>query len=148
MSVQPGDGPAEAATPEIVVAIGASAGGVAALKKFFAHVPHDTRAAFVVGLHPSPEPESHLSQVLQTATPLPVVRLSDRTRLSAGRVYVISPNSSLSVADGDVIASAVTTAEQRHAPVDVLFRTLAEAQGAEAGAACPRRGAHDARAPP
>src|SRR5689334_20407130 len=133
MSVEAVDASAGAvAPPDIVVAVGASAGGVAALKQFFVHVPRDTRAAFVVVLHLSPDHESHLSQVLQTATQLPVVRLSDRTRLTAGHVYVISPNSSLSVADGDVIASAVTTPEQRHAPVDVLFRTLAEAQGAKA----------------
>lgn len=133
MSVESGDAsPGVLAPPDIVVAIGASAGGVAALKQFFAHVPRETRAAFVVVLHLSPDHESHLSQVLQTATPLPVVRLTDRTRLAAGRVHVISPNSSLSVSDGDVVASAVTTPEQRHAPVDVLFRTLAEAQGAKA----------------
>ncbi len=133
MSVEAVDASAGAvAPPDTVVAVGASAGGVAALKQFFVHVPRDTRAAFVVVLHLSPDHESHLSQVLQTATQLPVDRLSGRTRLAAGHVYVISPNSSLSVADGDVIASAVTTSEQRHAPVDVLFRTLAEAQGAKA----------------
>src|SRR5581483_4721127 len=71
----------------------------------------------------------HLAQVLQTASALPVVRLADRTRLAGGRVYVISPDSSLTVNDGDVVAAPVMTAEQRHAPVDVLFRTLAEAQG-------------------
>jgi len=133
MSVEAVDAFAGAtAPPEIVVAIGASAGGVAALKEFFVHVPLDTRAAFLVVLHMSPDHESHLSHVLQSATRLPVDRLVERVRLTAGHVYVISPNSSLSVAEGDVVVSAVTTSEQRHAPVDVLFRTLAEAQGAKA----------------
>src|SRR5581483_5104071 len=133
MSVESRDASAAVtAPPDIVVAIGASAGGVAALKQFFAHVPRDTHAAFVVVLHLSPDHESHLAQVLQTSTQLPVVRLTDRASLTAGHVYVISPNSSISVADGHVVASAVTTVEQRHAPVDVLFRTLAEAQGAKA----------------
>jgi two-component system, chemotaxis family, CheB/CheR fusion protein len=134
MSPEPGGAPDQRSvpSPEMVVAVGASAGGVAALKQFFAQVPRDTRAAFVVVLHLSPDHESHLSHVLQTATSLPVDRLADRTRLAAGHVYVISPNSSLTVADGDVVVSAVTTPEQRHAPVDVLFRTLAEAQGTNA----------------
>ena len=134
MSAEPGEALAEAGapSPDIVVAIGASAGGVAALKRFFAQVPRDTRAAFVVVLHLSPDHESHLSQVLKTATSLPVDRVVDRTRLAPGRVYVISPNSSLTIAEGDIVVSAVTTPEQRHAPVDVLFRTLAEAQGSNA----------------
>jgi len=132
MSVERDDASAAATAPDIVVAIGASAGGIAALKQFFAHVPRDSRAAFVVVLHLSPDHESHLAQVLQTASALPVVRLADRTRLAGGRVYVISPDSSLTVNDGDVVAAPVMTAEQRHAPVDVLFRTLAEAQGAKA----------------
>src|SRR5581483_8170719 len=118
MSVESGDASAGAAAPpDIVVAIGASAGGVAALKQFFTYVPRDTAAAFVVVLHLSPDHESHLAQVLQTSSALPVVRLADRTRLAGGRVYVISPDSSLTVNDGDVVAAPVMTAEQRHAPV-------------------------------
>ena len=48
-----------------MVGLGASAGGIEALREFFAHVPHDTRAAYVVILHLSPDHDSHLAEVLQ-----------------------------------------------------------------------------------
>ena len=47
------------------VGIGASAGGIQALKTFFANVPKDSGNVYVVILHLSPEYESHLAQVLQ-----------------------------------------------------------------------------------
>src|SRR5829696_2433783 len=118
--------------PQIVVGIGASAGGVTALKHFFTRVPADTGAAFVVVLHLSPDHESRLAEVLQTSTPLTVVRVEERTRLRANHVYVISPNRSLAIEDGNVTVAPLSTPEQRHAPVDILLRTLALAHGTAA----------------
>ena len=46
------------AEPFLVVGIGASAGGIGALKEFFRHVPATTGNAYVVILHLSPEHES------------------------------------------------------------------------------------------
>jgi two-component system, chemotaxis family, CheB/CheR fusion protein len=121
-------------SPDIVVGIGASAGGVAALKQFFSHVPADTRAAFVAVLHLSPDYESRLAEVLQSTTPLDVVRVNERTLLRANRVYVVPPNRSLSIDDGHLAIAPLTTPEQRHAPVDILLRTLAISHGATAAA--------------
>ena len=45
----------------LVVGIGASAGGIAALKRFFAHVPAASRAAYAVILHLAPDYESRLA---------------------------------------------------------------------------------------
>ena len=49
-----------------VVALGASAGGIQALKTFFAALPPETGTAYVVILHLSPEHESTLPALLQT----------------------------------------------------------------------------------
>ncbi len=122
----------ELAAPDIVIGIGASAGGIAALQTFFRHTTADTRAAFVVVLHLSPEHESHLARVLQSATRLPVRTVVDRVRMEAAHVYVIPPNASLTIERHDVVVSPITESEQRHAPVDVMFRTLADAFGANA----------------
>jgi two-component system CheB/CheR fusion protein len=83
-------------------------------------------------LHLSPEHESHLAAVLQAVTPLPVSTVADRRRLQAAHIYVIPPNASLTIDNDDVIVSPVTVPEERHAPVDVLFRTLADTHGANA----------------
>ena len=55
-----------------VVGIGASAGGLAALEKLFEKVPPDSGLAFVVVVHLSPERKSHLADLLQTHSPVPV----------------------------------------------------------------------------
>ena len=57
------------------------------------------------------------------------------TRKSARRadhVYVVPPNESLSMQDGYIIVSPIHTIEERRAPVDIFFRTLAESHGARA----------------
>jgi two-component system CheB/CheR fusion protein len=58
-----------------LVAIGASAGGIPALKKFFEAMPDDPGIAFVVVLHLSPSHESHLVNVLQRTTSLDVIQV-------------------------------------------------------------------------
>ena len=66
----------------LVVGIGASAGGVNACRSFFEHVPADSGMAFVVILHLSPEHDSHLSEVLQRSSTIPVTRFRIGSRSS------------------------------------------------------------------
>jgi two-component system CheB/CheR fusion protein len=66
--------------PFPIVGIGASAGGLAALKTFFTNVPSDTGFAFVVVVHLSPEYKSHLPELLQPHVAMPVQRREMTTR--------------------------------------------------------------------
>jgi len=116
----------------LVVGLGASAGGIVALKEFFAHVPADSGMAYVVILHLSPEHESHLAEVLQSAAAIPITQVTDRVRVVPNHVYVIPPNRSLAMADGHLALSKVTRIEERRAPVDIFFRTLAQSRMAHA----------------
>ena len=59
----------------LVVGIGASAGGVRALRNFFAKVPAHTGMAYVVILHLSPDHDSQLAEVLQSVSLLPVTKV-------------------------------------------------------------------------
>ncbi|HVL07647.1 MAG TPA: chemotaxis protein CheB, partial [Burkholderiaceae bacterium] len=99
---------------------------MAALKDFFAHTPADCGMAFVVVLHLSPDYESHLAQVLQTATRIPVTQVRDRDRVRPNHIYVVSPNRSLAMNDGHLSVSEITRIEERRAPIDIFFRTLAD----------------------
>jgi two-component system CheB/CheR fusion protein len=112
-----------------VAGVGASAGGVKALKEFFRHVPASGGLAYVGILHLSPEYESRLHEVLQVECPLPVVQVHERVRMERDHVYVISPNQSLTMMDGYLASSAIMRQEERRAPVDIFFRTLADARG-------------------
>lgn len=115
-----------------VVGIGASAGGIQAVKQFFEAVPPDTGLAYVVILHLSPDHDSQLASVVQASASLLVTQVQDRVRVQPNKVYVIPPNRSLSMQDGHLAVADITRIEERRAPVDVFFRTLADSHGAHA----------------
>jgi two-component system, chemotaxis family, CheB/CheR fusion protein len=116
----------------LVVGIGASAGGITALKQFFTHVTPDRNVAYVVILHLSPSHDSRLAEVLQVTVPFPVTQVTDLVPIQPDHVYVIPPNKSLAIVDGALVLSEITRVEQRRAPVDVFFRALADAYGSHA----------------
>ncbi len=121
-----------ASSPALVVGIGASAGGISALQQFFSLLSPQSGNAYVVVLHLSPQHESRLAELLQTITTMPVMRVTEATKVAPDRVYVISPNTSLRMVDGSLTVSDVLRLEERRAPVDIFFRTLADAHGSRA----------------
>ena len=61
-----------------VVGIGASAGGIEALQKFFQAVPPDLGLAYVVVLHLAPDHKSELPAILGRQTRMSVSQVGDR----------------------------------------------------------------------
>ncbi len=107
-----------------VVGIGASAGGLAALKKFFENVRQDSGFAFVVVVHLSAEHESHLADLLQLRVKIPVQQVTRTTKILPDRVYVIPPGYNISAIDTHLRLSSIEGLRER-APIDHFFRTLA-----------------------
>ena len=116
----------------LVVGIGASAGGVQAIRRFFEHVPASSGIAYVVILHLSPDHESHLAEVLQTSARIPVSQVGGRVRVEPDHVYVVSPAKSLTIHSGHLEVAERGGGADRRAPVDIFFRTLASSQGPNA----------------
>ena len=83
------------AAPSAIVAIGASAGGLAALHELLAQVPTTSGVAFVVVVHLPPDHESHLAEILQPHVRIPVLQAAQTTRLEPDHVCVIPPNANL-----------------------------------------------------
>lgn len=108
-----------------VVGIGASAGGIEALSRFFDVMPTDTGCAFVVVLHLDPKRESELARVLSAHTTMPVVQVEEGMRLAANHVYVIAPDTDLKVSGGGLHVSRPAEPRGHRHPVDVLFSSLA-----------------------
>ncbi len=108
-----------------VVGIGASAGGLAALKEFFEHVPANCGLAFVVVVHLSPEHKSLLSDLLQPHARFAVQQVTETTPLEVNQVYVIPPNANLSAIDTHLRLSKLEEERRERAPIDHFFRTLA-----------------------
>ena len=116
----------------LVVGIGASAGGVPALRRFFEHVPFSSGIAYVVILHLSPDYEGYLTEVLQGSARLPVSQVSGRVKVQPDHVYVISPVQSLTIQHGHLEVAERGEGAERRAPVDIFFRALASSQGPHA----------------
>jgi two-component system, chemotaxis family, CheB/CheR fusion protein len=116
------------AHPPMVV-IGASAGGIKALQAFFENAPTDCGAAFVVVVHLAPEHRSELPHILSLRTRMPVVQVVDREKVVANHVYVIAPDRQLQVVDHEISSAKFEEPRGRRAPIDLLFRSVAERLG-------------------
>jgi two-component system CheB/CheR fusion protein len=110
----------------LIVGLGASAGGIQALRGFFAKVTKESGMAYVVILHMSPEYESKLAEILQVNCSIPVTQVKESEKIKPNHVYVIPPNQSLAMKDGELQLTAMIGMEERRSPVDLFFRTLAE----------------------
>src|SRR5690606_28199751 len=118
--------------PFPVVGIGASAGGIEALKTFFKHMPAEPGMAFVVVLHLSPHHESMLDRILQSTTSMPVLAVTRSVPVQCNHVYVIPPGVSLSMNDGYLRLTRAARPHGQHIAIDVFFRTLADVHQARA----------------
>ncbi|MGB8507218.1 MAG: chemotaxis protein CheB [Pyrinomonadaceae bacterium] len=85
-----------------VIGLGASAGGLQALKDFFTHMPSESGMAFVVIMHLSPNHESHAASLLQATTGMPVTQVNESVRVEPNHVYVIPPTKNLEMNDGHI----------------------------------------------
>lgn len=109
-----------------VVGIGASAGGLQAIKLFFENMPHDNGMAFVIILHLSPDHQSIADQIIQESTRMPVLQVTETVPIEKNRVYVISPAQRLTMNDGNLEVSDNDPHLGRHASIDLFFRDLAD----------------------
>ncbi len=111
-----------------IVGIGASAGGLEALVLFLEHVPKGSGMAFVIVQHLDPTQKGMMPELLQRATGMKVMQVKDRTRVQANCVYVIPPNSDMSVLRGVLHLLAPLESRGLRLPIDFFFRSLAEDQ--------------------
>jgi two-component system CheB/CheR fusion protein len=120
--------PAPPALDFAVVGLGASAGGLQALLRFFEQLPQHSDMAFAVVMHFPPDHESNAPAILQRVTRMPVRSVTGPVRIEKGHVYVIAPGTHL-VMRGDMLD---TVQEERpnglHVAVDRFLRSLAEHQ--------------------
>ncbi|MGE4498503.1 MAG: chemotaxis protein CheB, partial [Deferribacterales bacterium] len=84
----------------ILVGIGASAGGLEALKLFIPNIEPNGRIAYVVVQHLSPSHKSMLTSLLSKDSKLEIAEIKDSTILKPDVVYITPPNFNVAVKNG------------------------------------------------
>ncbi|MGA8531574.1 MAG: chemotaxis protein CheB, partial [Acidobacteriaceae bacterium] len=133
-------GPEQAAPPQQsdrtwpfpIVGIGASAGGLEAMTALFKNIQSDLGMAFILVPHLDPQRESAISQIVARTTTMPVVQVEDKMIVEPNHVYVIPPNCELAIRGTCLEISDREQIRPVNATIDIFFRSLAAAHGANA----------------
>ncbi len=133
----PGDRPADTAAPPEptfpqrddqfpIVGIGASAGGLEAFEQFLKGVPEGSGMAFVIVQHLDPTQPGMLPELLQRATSMPVLQVTDGMPVQPDSVYVIPPGHDLSLLHRVLHLLEPLAPRGLRLPIDLFFRSLAD----------------------
>ncbi|MDQ3046913.1 MAG: chemotaxis protein CheB [Bacteroidota bacterium] len=116
--------------PKFIVGIGGSAGALDAYKALLNAMPPDTGMAFVIISHMNPSAHSYLAIILQRHTKMSVTVASEEMPILANHVYVIPPDSDLTVENYRF--RVISPRSCRNKQIDLFFISLADAMGARA----------------
>jgi two-component system CheB/CheR fusion protein len=109
-----------------VVVIGSSAGGINALSRLVATLPADFPAPIVLAQHLQPDRPSHLAEILERQSTLPVRMVEDRAPLRAGLIFVVPANQHVELTATEIRIR--TSGEEHPVPsIDLLLTTAAKA---------------------
>lgn len=111
-----------------IVAIGASAGGFEAFINLLRSLPKDPGMALVFIPHLDPTHESAMVDLLARTTEMPVEQANDGTAVTANRLFVLPPNSDMTISEGVLHLAQREAARGHHMPIDTFFRSLADDQ--------------------
>jgi two-component system, chemotaxis family, protein-glutamate methylesterase/glutaminase len=112
-----------------VIVVGASAGGVEALRAFVAALPPELPASLFVVLHVMATGTSVLPSILERAGRLPATAAADGERHERGHLYVAPPDRHLLIEDGRVRLTAGPRENGHRPAIDPLFRSASRAYG-------------------
>jgi chemotaxis methyl-accepting protein methylase len=115
-----------------MVGIVASAGGLDALKHFFAAMPSTSGMAFVLVPHLDAKHKSLMVELLARQTSMPVVEAIEGMRVEANSVYIIPPNHCLRLSDGYLRLSQLPDPIGAQTAIDFFLRSLAVDQQEQA----------------
>jgi len=115
-----------------IVGIGASAGGLDALRRLLQNLHTNSGMGLVIVQHLDPMHESALAEILSRNCTLPVTQIEHDSAVDADHVYVIPPNASLSIADGRLSLATLGGTRVHPNVIDEFFISLAHDRGERA----------------
>ncbi|HEY4289818.1 MAG TPA: chemotaxis protein CheB [Puia sp.] len=108
-----------------IVAIGASAGGLEAISKLLEALSPELGMAYVIIQHLSPTHQSILPELLERKTRMKVLQVEDGMHVHPDSVYVIPPNSYVSIVDSKLTLSPRVKTEGGYHSIDHFLMALA-----------------------
>ena len=112
-----------------IIVIGASAGGVNALRQIAEDLPADLPAAVFMVLHVPALGRSYLPQIITRSGPLEAVHPTDGMSIEQQHIYIAPPDYHMQLELG-IIRVVRGPKEHRNRPaIDPLFRSAAEVYG-------------------
>ena len=112
-----------------IIVIGASAGGIEALRVLVGGLPKELEASLFVVLHTAPQSPAILDQILSRAGALPATNAGDKEKIQPGRIYVAPPDHHLLIEPGRVRVTKGPKENRFRPAVDPLFRSAAQTYG-------------------
>jgi len=107
-----------------VVGIGASAGGLDAVKDFLQALPPKSGMAYVFIQHLSPNHISILPEILQKFAPFPVHQITDNIHLEPDNLYIIPSNKVVTTTDGVLKLDPLDKNHKKSNTIDLFFSSL------------------------
>lgn len=111
-----------------IVAVGASAGGLEAFSSLLRALPPHPGFALIFIPHLDPTHESAMVELLSRTTTLPVRQAAHGMHVAIDTIYVLPPNSDMSIAGGVLHLVKRDSARGHHMPIDTFLSSLAEDQ--------------------
>ncbi len=111
-----------------IVGIGASAGGLDAIREFLRAMPAGSGVAFVVIQHLDPQHKSLAAELLAKCTAMPVTEAEHGVQVAPNHVYTSPPGTIVSIKGGVLRLTRAAAGDERRLPIDHFFRALGEDQ--------------------
>jgi two-component system chemotaxis response regulator CheB len=112
-----------------IIVVGASAGGITALKALVKSLPVDFTGSMFIVLHIPPYSETRLAGILSDAGPLKAVQPKDGEDIKPGMLYVAANDHHLLLEKGKVIVKKGPKENRFRPSIDALFRSAAYVYG-------------------
>lgn len=111
-----------------IVAVGASAGGLDALERFFDELSVNSGAVFVIVQHLSPDHKSMMDNLLARHTAMPVIMAENGMEMKPNHVYLIPPGKNMTVA-GNQLRLIPKPPHVLSLPIDLFFNSISKEFG-------------------
>ena len=110
-----------------VVGIGASAGGLEAVQRFFDYIPDNTGVAYIIIQHLSPDFKSLMPELLAKHTGMHIYTAKNNQKIKPNCIYLNNRNKNIGIKDNKFILFDKAPKDHLNLPIDILFHMLGEA---------------------